>query len=518
MKDIVNYISNNIPRYNDYLLRGFMHEQISGAAEFVSTMFGEAVKLFCGVIEYKGYRIFTPERRAEYELTTRDGCRVTTSDLLLVEYLFSYKGIEYPIPLYIPYLRNDVIMIEDTIYVLQRSIREQAFSRNASGVTMKVIRQPIPFYNNTHYRLESVTDDWFSNEFVPTTSIHRTQRTNKRKMPKETIIHYLLCKFGLVETLNRFDLTTEDCSFVTEISNDTEEYRYFAAKYAKKKQVIDMFLKIRKDKITQPKISKLIASILYTVSNISFQKHKLESLYEPTGVIFRIILGKIIHGNSVSEIQGKKKVDTHIASVDSYLDPITRKRLSSYNIVVNDIYDLLQYVFSEIEKLSRISHTNLYTTRIDYLEELLVDTIVRGVYSRWYDAVRRLGGVAEIDPKKFNEKEVKKILNIPDTLITKLSRSSVVQKSPPAYGDNALVGWLISKMRQSGLSTSGNIINSPDHKFHPSQVIVESCNAFSKTNPGAAGSINPYLQITKDGSVIQPNYSEEIDELEKFLP
>ena len=519
MKTITNFIRDNTPRYDEYLLRGFMNEQIAGAAEFVSTMFGEAVRLFCGVITYNGYRVFSPERRAEYELNAKDGCKVTTSDLLLVEYLFVYDDKEYSVPLYIPFLRNDVILIEDTNYVLQRSIREQAFSRNANGVTIKVIRQPIPFYYNTTYRLESVSDDWMSNEFVPTTSIHRKQRTNKRKMPNETIIHYLLCKFGLVTTLARFGLTKEDCQFVSTISNDREEYRYFSARHAKNKQTIDLFLKISKEKLAQPNISKLIASILYTVSNVAFQRHNVDALYEPSGAVFRIMLGRIIHGNGVSEIQGKKKVEAHIISVDTYLDPITKNRLSSYGIVVSDIYDLLQYVFVEIEKLSRVSHTDLYTTRIDYLEELLVDTIVRGVYLRWYDVINRLGGVAEIGSKKFNDKEIRLILKkIPDTLITRLSDSRVVQKSPPAYGDNALVGRLISKMRQSGLSASGNIINSPDHKLHTSQVVVESLNSYSKTNPGAAGSINPYLSITNNGSIKRPNYANEIDELGKYLP
>ena len=245
----------------------------------------------------------------------------------------------------------------------------------------------------------------------------------------------------------------------------------------------------------------------------------MEAFYEPTGAVFRTMLGKIIHGNSINELHGKKKIDTHIASVDSYLDPITRARLASYNIFTNDIYDLFQYVFTEIEKLVRVSHTDLYETRIDYLEELLVETIVRKVYSRWYDAVRRLGGGAEIDPRKLNEREVEtRILKMNDMLIARLSDSRVVQKSPPAYGDNALVGWLISKMRQSGLSASGRIIKSPDHRFHPSQLVVESILAFSKTNPGAAGSINPYLEITKNGSVVKPGFADELIELEKYLP
>ena len=516
--DVLNAIQPCIPRYNEYLLRGFMKEQIAEAAEFVNTMFGEAVKLFGGKIEYRNYRVMSPEQRAEYELQQRGGCRITSSDLLLVEYVFAFDKQEFPVPLYIPYLRNDVILIEDTTYVLQRSIKEQTFSRIANGITMKVIRQPIPFYNNTSFRLESLTDDWpIRNELVPTTTIHqhRVKRSNSRQAPNETIIHYLLCKFGFVNTLTRFGLTKDDCVFVSSIGNDTDTYRYFAAKQIKRRQVVNLFLKVRKERLEEPIVVKFIASVLYTLT--SFQRHQVEDLYDSTGAVFRIMLGRIINGDNTNEIQNKSKTDTHIASVDTYLDPITQSRLRSYGIDVTDIYDLLQYVFIKIDELSRISHTNLYFSRIDYLEELLVETIVRSVYLRWYEAIRRLGGV-DIDPRKLTEKEVKRILRIPDNLITRLYDSRIVQKSPPAYGDNALVGWLIQKMRQSGQSRSGKVIRSPDHRFDPSMLVVESVIAFSKSNPGAAGAINPYLEITQTGGVVHPDYAKEVDEIRKYLP
>lgn len=115
-------------------------------------------------------------------------------------------------------------------------------------------------------------------------------------------------------------------------------------------------------------------------------------------------------------------------------------------------------------------------------------------------------------------REIGRILKMRDTLISKLGDSRIVQKSPQTYGDNALVGRLIQKIRQGGLSSSNQIIKSLDHRFHPSQVAVESINAFSKTNPGAAGAINPYLEIETNGSVKKPDFIDELNELEKYLP
>jgi hypothetical protein len=509
-KDIINAVYAAGPVYNEYLLRGFMVEQIAGAAEFVGTVFREAVKLFNGVITYTGLRVVPPADRAEWELTRNQGCRIANSELLLVEYLFNYAGREYKTPLYIPYLKNDVIVIDDTNYVLQRSIKEQVASRTTNGITMKVIRQPIPFYRTASYRMESASDNRVYNESVPTTSIHRNKLRSKGKTSEASIIHYLFCKFGFIGTLARFGVAPEDCSFVSVMAGDIERFRYFPARKVLKKRQPDLFLRVHKDLLDNPLLTRFIANILYTITSTN-TKYSLENLYEPTGTIFRVMLGKITHGANVAEIAGNKKIEDHIASLDSYLDPITRVRLHEYGILVSDIYDLLQYVFTNINEIIRTtSHTNLYHSRIDYLEELLVETIVKSVYGRWYDAVT--------DPKKLNEKEVKSILFFAPNLIAKLHTSRIVQKNPPAYGDNALVGWLIQKIRQSGLSASGHTNRSPDHRFHTSMAVVESLIALSKSNPGAGGSINPYLPITRNGSVIRPDYAEEIDTLSDYLP
>jgi len=522
--EVANFIKENTPNYNAYLLRGFMEEQVAKSADFVGTMFGEAVKLFDGLIQYLRYDIVSPEQRAEYEMKPYrgggvGGCRVTTSDMILVEYVFAHEGSEYRIPLYIPYLRNDVITIEDTIYVLPHAIKEQAFSRTQNGVTLKVIRQPIRFYQNPDntYRMVSVSDDWFSNELVPTTVIHNVkERGGRTKTPSATIMHYLLAKFGLLRTFARFGLTPEDCVFTTDIGHDTETFRYFNARLVKKKQPPELLLKVRKEILEDPIKRKFVANLLsiLTASN----RHTLEDLYEETGIIFQVLLSRTLKGQSFNEIQGQRRIVSHIASLDTYLDPITHKRLQDYGIDdIHDIYDALQYVFREIEKLARVSHTNLYGTRIDYLEELLGETIVRSIFSRWYPILPRLGG-SEIDPKKLTEKEVRHIFKFTDNLIRKLSRSRIVQKSPSSYGDNALVGRLSQKVRLSGLSSSGTIIRSPDHRFDPSMVVVESITAFSKTNPGASGTINPYLEITENGHVVRPSFADEIDVLRKYLP
>lgn len=512
--EIANAILDRIPNYNKYLLKTFSEEQVNNAANFIEVVFKQAVKLFAGYIEYDSMRIIPPEERAVLELEYRHGCSVANSELLLVEYRCIYNGTYFPILLYMPYFKNGVITIEDTKYVPQLSIKEKVYSKSNNGITIKVIRQPVHFYRSTTFRYESLTDDWFWNGSVPTTTIYNSPSAKGSKSGKNkrfldtTIIQYLLCKFGLTQTIVRFGLKPEDVTFTDIMGGDIDEYRYFAAKKYKNQKTIDLFLKVKKSVLDDPIIAKLIGSILYPL--MVFQKHQLEHFTDPHGTIYRIILGKSLYGKACPDIQCKSKVDAHIPSVDTYLDEHTKNRLWNYDIKVNDIYDLMQYVFVEIDKIYvNTAHTDLYNTRIDVIEELLVQPIVHMIYKRWYRVDRNL--------KKLNDRDVTAILNFKRDAIRDIYKSNSIQKNPPAYGDNILVGWKILKTRQSANSKSGIVINSPDHIFHPSMAVVETLIAFSKSSPGAGGSINPHLQITPDGSVIRPDYADEIDVLKEVL-
>ncbi len=508
---LVERVAALSPRYNAYLLRGFFAEQIATSADFIGVNFSEAIQLFKGAIAYHGHRECMPEERAILELESKgvQGCPIAVSELALVMYMFEYSGYKIEVPLYIPYLKNGCLVIEDTKCIMPLSIKEQVFSRTTTGLTLKVMQQPIPFYKNLTYKLESMIDDESYNVWIPTTSIYRgAGGKGGRKSIGVTIVHYLLCKYGFLGTLARFGLTTTDVSFVEEIEGDVATYQYFPAKKVQKKRLADIFLKVNRSKLEDLAVRKVIASILYTVT--AFSKQPLTSLYDPSGSLYRVMLGKVIYGPNLPEIQAQARMDQHIASLDTYLDSTTRRRLAIYNIHCETIYDLLQYVFVEIDKvIATISHTNLYHARIDVLEELLVQPIVTVIYTRWRQA--------EQDPNKLTIDSVRSILRFPRDLVTKINRSAIVQKNPPAYGDNSI--WHHSqKVRRSGQSSSGHFIRSPDHRFHPSMMVVESALAYSKSSPGAGGVINPYLPIDRNGTILHPDYADEIDGLGAFLP
>ena len=84
-------IKQELPKFNDYLLKGYREEQIKHCADYMDSVYREAVKLFNGDLVYKGYRVLSPEERIAYNLTTsvsKNRLEVQQSELQLVQYQF----------------------------------------------------------------------------------------------------------------------------------------------------------------------------------------------------------------------------------------------------------------------------------------------------------------------------------------------------------------------------------------------------------------------------------------------
>jgi hypothetical protein len=509
--NVLRSIHENTPKYNRHTLIDYMKNELDRAPEFVGAILNEGVKMFNGVITYVGHRVLPPEDRANFELAVYKGCSVHTSELILTEYIFEYDGKKFQSHFYLPYLRNNVITIMDTMHVVQKPITEQVFSKTATGVTVKTIRQPIPFHRNSTFDVRSICGRYASVDYITTLKIHQNPtRSKEKKKTYATCLHYLLCKYGIVETLNRFGLTSEDISIVERVNNDEDIYYYFEAKQHIKKIPMNLYLKVKQHVLLSNKTNlKIVANLLYILT--PFTKYKVEDIYDPEKTAFRIMLGKIIHGDTITEASSKNRIDNHIRSVDNALDLITMYRLNAYGYNVKDIYDFLQAVFSNIDTIIlESSYTDLFKMRINIVETILVDTICKSVFGRWY--------YEETNPSRLNEQEVKRILKFDPMLIRNLSSNRIVQKSPQIYGDNQLIPCLCQKTRQSSISQSGKVLKSADHRFNPSAAAVETIYVFNKSNPGAGGIINPYLEIDNNGTIIKPAYSAELDSMKKFIP
>lgn len=511
MDKIILDIADNMPKFNEYALKTFVRKQINSAPDFIDMVYREAVKLVNGVVVYHGYDILTPTERIEYELNVPQAkkpmLQVAISELQLVRFKFTYDGVYYYTHFYTPYLLHDMLVVNGKHYGLIKTITDQVFSHTKNGgLQVRPIRHLLEFNRSRQFRLTSVHRGVLSSEFIIQAGLWHKRKQGKR-LCDFTVLHYLLCKYGFTNTMLKFGLSGDDIKFTDYVGpNDDQEYDYFAARISPKKGVIDLYLRVRSTLLVDTTIRKLVANLLYLLTHFGFQT--VETLMTPDGHDFRVMLGRILNAQgSHDESKARSDADNHIVSVDHFIDPLTKARFHTFGLKVDNIYDLLLYIFVEIDRFLVNSIPNdLLTKRIDVIEGTLIPAFASTIFRAFYNCQGKI---------RLQKRDIQQLFyNRPMAVAEIYSsrrRSSprTVNPHPEQYGDNWLLASGIFKLRPGGTSSE---------RFHPSMCVVESIIAFTGATPGMTGLINPYCTIGPEGGFIRPDYAEDVEEILQYLP
>ena len=511
MDDIIAAVDEAIPRFNEHLLTDYPNDQVNSIADFLSMAFEEAMKFLRNLVTYEGYTILSPEERVQFELAPQraSGAAITNSELQLVAFNFIYNGKRFTAHLYLPYMIDGQIILRNTRYGIQYGITEKIFSRSGGGITVRVIRQPLYFWRGIHFPLRSAVSTYQKTEFVVGAKLHT--KDSRKKDVQTTITHYFLCKFGFNATIQRFGLLPSQMLLVSKIGDDIEQFEYFLAhRDTPYDDAPGVYLKVSKEVLVDPTWRKLAANILYLLSKR--HRHTVADLYEPENTIYRIYLGEILYGLHLGEGMAKSQADTHIYSVDYFLDPMTRHRLHVFGVEVNDIWDLLQYLFVEIDRiLVSSTHQNLYEKRMVITDLFVIKLFITPIYQRIY--------MIDQNPNRLDSNALSKALGLRPNGIRGIGRVPNVEPVGNSnINGNRLLAFALRKIRLSGSQATTHSLQSPDLRFDTSIAVVETLVGFAGNNAAINGMINPFVSITDEGGIIRPDYAADIEKLRPFLP
>lgn len=506
-------VKQQLPPFNDYLLKTFRKDQINRSVEYVDTVFREAIKLFNGEIIYHGCDILSPEHRLD-ELNDpafKRGFNIQISELQLVRFTFLYEGNRIVTHMYLPYIKDGAITIDDTKYYLQLAIIEKVIYRIADGIIVKVMRSPLHFWRSEQFGYVNTKGKSFI-ESIITTKIHYKQRKRAKRDIKTALLLYPLSHFGLLGTYQHFNIDPSTIQFVdSENLTAPEDIMYIKVREG-------IYVKV-KPELMQGDYSRIVASLVYCLRY--YKEATIPDIYDPSGVIWKIILGKSIYGLSTKSTLAHNHAEKHFTSLATYLDPLTQAELAKQNIFCNDIYDLLITVFKSIDGwIANYKPNNLYDKKLGVLE-LIMSELVETIFKKMY---------GNPNDQKLTLKTVRAILRMPSKKIAGLYKCGAVRGSTQIYGDNELLTIQGKKIRQpisqetpgkqrsSKKKAGGNIIGSDEHQFDTSALVHESILSIPSSNPGDGGDINPYAPISHDGSLLKPDYASDLEELESYLP
>jgi len=516
VKEIIAAVKKQLPKFNEDIIRGIRTKEIDGAVDFIVERIREAILVIGEDVELMGWQTVSPYERAIYEINNSKiskSVSIYPDEVILIKFIFRFETTTFEKLLYIPYIFEDYnIVVGGTKYTMQLNMTEKLFSKMRNGVTIKVIRSPISFWKDKLFNYTGVVSDKTYTDTVITTKIHYRKSSSAKNKLRPTVIHYLICKFGFEGTLDRLNIPRDQCLFVQNINKeDTETFEYFRAQSGSSKQE-GVYLKINKELLKKVYVKRFVASILYVMTG--FRKIHFDTLISDSTTMFKIWLGKIIYNKNTGSASALNYMDSHIESFDNYLDTLIRTIFHSEGIMVNDIYDLLVYIFFNIDEiLLKYPNNNFYNKKINILNAVIIDTIVTSLYTSIYK-----------HEKNKNSKNMLKVVSdmlaiFPRHIIKKMNKSVNVKFNANYYNDNGLISIWGKMTKRLGSSTaSGNTLQAPVNRFHTSFITTESMVGFSSANPDSNALINPFVVIDENGGVLKTKFSDRADRMNQFLP
>lgn len=499
--------------FNDAALRGYREAKVNDAVKYLDMVFREAMKLFKGEIQYLGYQLLSPEQRIAHMLASKysRGFNVQRTELSLVRFDFEFAREIFSTTLYVPYMVDGAIVVDDIVSYIQVAEIERVFSRIRDGLIAKVLRSPL-FFKRTEQLAFASTKGINFCDAVITTKIHYKKMSEKRKF-KTALLLYFLSSFGLTRTLTMFEIDHSEVVFVN------QEDPCLSAEWHEFKIKPDLYLQVKTNVMEDATKRKVITSLIYCLAT-KYAETQLDRITDPNGSIWKILLGKSIFGVKTNDISAHQYAEAHLESLATYLDPFTQKDLAVIGIFAEDIYDLLLLAFKNLHTwLAEHRPNDLYEKKVGVLELIMAD-MVKDIFHRAYNT-------HQANPT-LKKESVRHLLRFSSRKISSISRCGATI-SAQIYHDNPLfyaytrrsrqpISMSSPGRRQASRKKSGSLIHSPEYRFDPSFMVVESILDMSSASPGDSGAISPYCPIDANGGFFKPDYASVLDPLIKFLP
>lgn len=509
---IVQAVADRMPRINRFVAEDYAKQTMDSSIAFIDTAFSDAVRWGRNLIEYQKWEVLSPEERVRWEFeeaAKKNKLSLAVSERVLVRFDFVFEKHKESAYLYVLYVHDGTLVIRGKRYAIHLGISERVFARvhnkDKDGIIVRPIRARLEFNRKVKVRYPSVTSNEIVSDFVVTTVLHH--KPSKKRACDTTVLLYLLCKFGFWAVMKRVGgLTEKDIGFRDYPDmTKADDYDYFVA--CKKSKDPNVHLYVRRDLLEQPHVKRIVTNLLYTLTYFDFQT--IDDLYDPQGKFWRIVLGVILY-KPLLHAKAKADADTHISSVDTFIDPISRERFKAFGVNVDDIYQLLYYVLFEIDRIMVNSATNdLYTKRIDIVDGILIASYATSIFRRFYKTNQR---------PTLQLREVKAALKINPMAIEEAFSSrrgwsqsmQNISPSPQIFGDNQYLSCAMFKLRPSAR---------PMERAHPSVATVECIVAYAGNQVNINGIWNPYITVDPaTGAILRPPQADELDPLKKFLP
>lgn len=442
--ELFNLVEKANPKFNRSLAEGYAVSQMENNELYIDKVWRQVEMSFPPNIKYLGYRRVTPQEEfrivSGFAKQSKRSYDVSRSDVYLTQYRFSLNGEEIRDTLYIylPFVRQGgICTIKNSQYVISPVIADVALSVCSDSIFIMMNRAKLTFRKTNGYM---VVDGHRKSNYMIYSQIYNTDSRKSKKNNVTTLTHYLFCKYGFVQTFARIGV---DAKIINRKFHNIEQFpesewvmcttaeQHLTGRNSRYKEVTDLAVMIPRNQWTQA-VESMVTCFFLVVDRFP-SRVTVDDYDSPT--LWRVLLGKMLLTGSESEGKILTQMNTHMASVDGYVDNMVRELLiADGHRNINDIYDLMYKMIETLPyEIARAGETiaSLYNKRL-VVHRYINEDITQGI-SRILFAIQK-----EVNAKKdITQSDLKRIFrfNLPYTTILGLNSGKAFVKSVSTASD-----------------------------------------------------------------------------------
>lgn len=536
---ISRQIKKQMPSMTDRVCSGIAIEHIRRAAEFIDEQWRNALVPLApmGLTYHGGVRCPLNECLDNASSRSSKGKRyleLEKTDMFLMKYFLKLHGEDLPpVYLYIPFCRTGgITTIKGSVFTLSPVLIDRAISVGEDQIFVNVAKDRFSFRRTLHYFFKN---DERSSEYVVWANIHHVKRSAKGRgngpyshvQMDATPVLYLLCKYGFSGMMNKYG--TKDYVLGTEFDErqyPTSEWTIFSStqscpntykggiKLRASYIPTNIKIAIKNESIT-PRLISIIAGLYYVLDHFP-DRCKLEYMDDIDH--WRLILGHNTFNTHTIESRLLQDIDSHMNSLDSYIDGMVKKDLNQGGVSVDDIYDLFVYMIDNLPALISQGAGNINTL---YGKQLVVlpyvlKSVVEMIFT--FSFLLRPGSQRELVYK-----DVVKIMRaLKPEVARKMNSGNSAVASASSSCDNMLFKITTIMIQQNNSASDGRrrTVSHTDANtlLNASLAEAASWNQLPKSSPSGYERINPYVKINEDSVIVRnPEFVDLIDKTQSLI-
>lgn len=533
-KKLFDYIEEHTPKFNPIIANGLAVQQFQYIENYVDRIIRCAEPGFPEGLRYERYQRCTPHE--EYGVTTakrnnRHTYELTRSDLYMVKYIFTYHGEELkPRYLYLPFVKDaGIISLLGSTFAVAPTLADKTISVGTETIFIPLNRDKLTFRRLVH---QFICDNQRESAYVVWSAIHHGAKS-VRKKEKRTIevnatnLHYVFCRHGFTNTFKKY-ANADVVAGLLEINTDNyppDQWRICSSQKIKPRGVkgkyyvgTDIRLAIRKEHYNLTTAS-MISAFFYVADHFP---DRFYPEYLNDTDFWKRLMGHVIFARNESEGKLLIGVETHLLSLDGYVDAMVKEWLREDGVEVDDLYDLFMHVVDTFT--SRITESSphiasMYGKRYNILRYVLMD-VIKGIFGMLF-AIQQL--VKKNKGRALTKKEISDVMHdsLKPELIIKMNRNHQEVSSVSSPSDNKafkITTNVVLQNSSTGKKTGSDATVEPSKLAHVSIIEVGSPTNLPKSEPSGRSRASLFLNLGPDCSIIRdPKRIELLDKIQEQI-